>query len=328
MKIKKQLFTLAAIALLMTACNKNDELAPEQNSTFPADGIIRVATNVTALQTRAEMTTESVKEFDIRIKNDANSAYTYHGVMVKELDVWESYTDVNRNTPMTMLWQNNTQKVKVAAVYSLHIIEPDEWDNGFRFYVMTDQSSEHNYWFSNIIYMKEKEIDPSQDLVGGKIPIVLKHRLSKLNLMVKMGTEFNKLGEGTASNLISNVRVAGTNTSVFLKIIEDTMSDYGTPAVINPWYNADAYIAGVGDTTQAEAKYQCILIPQTVGANTFKVSFKIGERYFSWTSPAEVVLAGGTQYDLTLNVGKDVVSIGGFTSIPWTVETPQDIVTD
>lgn len=328
MKILKQLLILAATMLLLSACNKTDELAPEQNSTFPADGIIRVATNVTALQTRAEMTTENVGEFDIRIKNEANSAYTYHGVMDKGSGVWESYTDFSKNTPIAMLWQNNTQKVKVAAVYTLHIVKPDEWDNGFRFYVMTDQSSEHNYWFSNIIYMKEKEIDPSQDLVGGKIPIVLKHRVSKLNLMVKMGTEFNKLEGGTTNNLITDVRVAGTNTTVFWKVIEDVMSDYATPAVINPWYNTDAYVAGVGETTQAVAKYECILIPQTVGANTFKVSFKIGERYFSWTSPADVILGAGTQYDLTLTVGQDVVTVGGFTSVPWTVETPQDIETD
>ena len=97
---------------------------------------------------------------------------------------------------------------------------------------------------------------------------------------------------------------------------------------ITPWDNSDAYIEGVGDTTQAEAKYECILIPQTVDADVFNVSFKIGDRYFSWRSSTAVELLADTQYNLTLNVGKDVVTVGGFTATPWTEADPQDLGTE
>ena len=106
------------------------------------------------------------------------------------------------------------------------------------------------------------------------------------------------------------------------------MYDHFDVLDITPWFNTDIYSAGEGDTTQAIANYECILIPQTVAADSFEVSFKIGDRNFSWMSPSAVTLAADTQYNLTLNVGKDVVTVGGFTATPWTEADPQDLGTE
>lgn len=330
MKIIKQLFTLAAIALLITSCNKTEEFAPESNSTFPTDGIIRVATSVSTPKTRGGMTTEYLDEFQMRIVNENNSAYSYYADMIKEDGEWKSFksADYPLLTPLTMLWQNKTEKIKVAAVSISDYISEQEWDEGILFSIDPDQDFDDYLKMSDFLYMKEKEIDPATDLVKGKIQVALKHRFSKLNLTVKMGTEFNKIDGGTTSNIIDEIFVANTYTAATWKIIEDNISDYSARENIALWTNTEGYIAGSGDTTQAEAKYECILIPQTVAVNDFEVLLYLNDRIFSWTSPAEVVLAGGTQYDLTLTVGQDVVTVGGFTSIPWTVETPQDIETD
>ena len=60
------------------------------------------------------------------------------------------------------------------------------------------------------------------------------------------------------------------------------------------------------------------------------VSFKIGEKTYSWTS-AEVQLEQGYKYAIALTVGADVVTIApdGITASPWTPQsgTPTDINT-
>ena len=96
---------------------------------------------------------------------------------------------------------------------------------------------------------------------------------------------------------------------------------------ITPWHNAAAYEAVEVDTKQAEAKYECILIPQTAGANDFEVSFRIGDRSFSWQNIDVVELVADTEYNLTLHVEKDVFTVEGFTAKPWTEVDIQDIET-
>ena len=209
MKILKPLLTLAAIALLIASCNKTDEFAPEQNSTFPADGVIRVATSVANPQTRAGMTSDNLENFQMRIINSVNSDYSYYAWMNKNEGEWKSLlptVDADVFEPLTLLWQNKTQPVWITAVsgISTPLIESDKWTYAHDIFVSNDQSSESSLQEADILYMAEKMIDPSADLVKEKILIELNHRLSKLNLTVKMGTEFNKLDEGTVANILSN----------------------------------------------------------------------------------------------------------------------------
>ena len=178
MKPIKQLLTLAAVALLITSCNKTDEFAPEQNSTFPADGVIRVATSVANPQTRAGMTTDDLKEFDLHIVNEDNSIYSYNALMKKNDNNWDSYekgftTDL---VPLTLLWQNKTQPVKVAAVALGIFLGGDlSWNSSCTIQVNTIQDPEIEMKKSDILYMAEKVINPSTHLVDGKIlPKVLR----------------------------------------------------------------------------------------------------------------------------------------------------------
>ena len=327
MKIINQLLTLAAAMLLMTSCNKTEEFAPDTNSTFPADGIIRVATSVTAPQTRAGMTTEDLDEFQLHIVNESNTAYSYIATMKKSESDWKSF-ELDGETPLTLLWQNKTQPVKVAAVASGIFEGGVDWNYNCTISVNNVQDPEIEMKKSDILYMAETGINPATDLVEGKIQVTLNHRLSKLNLTVKMGTEFNKLEGGTSTNLITDMKVRGSYENAFWDIKNDNMSIDYTVGSITPWHNSLAYISGEGDNTQAEANYECILIPQTVVADKFEVSFKIGERDFSWRSPEEILLDADTQYNLTLNVGKDVVTVGGFSATPWTEANEQNIGTE
>lgn len=330
MKTIKNIFALVAFVLLVAACNKNEQLAPQDKNNFPEDGIIRVVTNVLAPQTRVSMTADNLTEFNMRIINETNSDYSYHALMIKSENEWKSNYQYGSGNyyALNLLWQNKIQKVKVAAVSGGFYIKKEAWNEGFNILLSTNQADEALVIGNDILHMKEIEVDPSKNLVNGKIQVAFKHRLSKLNITVKMGTEFNKIEGGTANNLISNISVGNTYTAVLWKIIQDELSDYSNIKKITPWENTTAYKVGSGDTNQAEAKYECILIPQVLAANgSLYIEFTLKGKSYRWQSTEQIILNADTQYNLTLIVGNDVVTVAGFSATPWSEVDPQDIGT-
>ncbi|WP_409936900.1 fimbrillin family protein [Porphyromonas endodontalis] len=233
-----------------------------------------------------------------------------------------------------MLWQNKTQKVNVAAVYIPGVTLTDEnWKTTdvvpVNIKVREDQSNADSLNESDILVMKDHEVDPTSatDLTPqGKIKVELKHRLAKLNLTVNLGTQFNIDGSGTATNPITAVSVEGTNTQADWTLITDKLEGQ---SVVKPIKLFEAaYAAGEGKTKSAVAKYECILMPQTIASNGFMVKIVIGGKTYTWKSSGEVTLAPDTQYNLTLSVGKDVVIVGGFSATPWTDGGSSNIETE
>lgn len=83
MKTIKNLAMLAVAALAAAACSHDKNLvAPTDH--FPADGVIRVATDVTRPQTRAGMETGNLTTFQLRVKNPVSDGYSYNALMKKE----------------------------------------------------------------------------------------------------------------------------------------------------------------------------------------------------------------------------------------------------
>ena len=70
----------------------------------------------------------------------------------------------------------------------------------------------------------------------------------------------------------------------------------------------------------AKSHFSCIAIPQTVGANTFKVSLMTAGKLYEWTSDKEITLQSGYRYTLNLSMGNDVVLLkgGSISATPWT----------
>ena len=114
MKTIKNLAMLAVAALTAASCSHDENIvAPTDH--FPANGIIRVATDVTRPQTRAGMETANLQAFRLRVENTANANYCYNALMKLENGEWVSYDNAGTDK-LKMLWQNKTQKVNVAAV--------------------------------------------------------------------------------------------------------------------------------------------------------------------------------------------------------------------
>lgn len=329
MKTIKNLAMLAAAALATAACS-NDENLVTPTDHFPADGIIRVAADVTDPQTRAGMETNNLKMFQLRVQNPVNDTYSYNAQMKKDGDQWVSYKN-DGSEKMMMLWQNKTQKVNVAAVCIPGVtLTDDNWKatgaTPVNIKVEADQSTDDKLNKSDLLAMKNHEFNPATELTtGGKMKVELKHRLAKLNLTVKLGTDFNMNGIGTTNNPITEVNVNGTNTKAAWTLITDEFSGLSEMKSVKPLQTS--YTAGNADKQNAVAKYECILLPQTINANGFAVKIVIGGKLYTWKSGDKVTLTSNTQYNLTLTVGKDIVVIGSFTATPWIDGDTQNIET-
>ena len=320
MKTIKNLAMLAVAALATAACS-NDENLVTPTDHFPADGIIRVAADVTDPQTRAGMETNNLTMFQLRVQNPVNDTYSYNAQMKKDGDQWVSHKN-DGSEKMMMLWQNKTQKVNVAAVCIPGVtLTDDNWKatgaTPVNIMVEADQSKADKLNKSDLLAMKNHEFNPATELTtGGKMKVELKHRLAKLNLTVKLGTDFNLNGIGTTNNPITEVNVNGTNTKAAWTLITDEFSGLSEMKSVKPLQTS--YTAGNADKQNAVAKYECILLPQTINANGFAVKIVIGGKLYAWKSGDKVTLTSNTQYNLTLTVGKDIVVIGNFTATPWT----------
>lgn len=329
MKTIKNLAMLAVAALATAACS-NDENLVTPTDHFPADGIIRVAADVTDPQTRAGMETNNLKMFQLRVQNPVNDTYSYNAQMKKDGDQWVSHKN-DGSEKMMMLWQNKTQKVNVAAVCIPGVtLTDDNWKatgaTPVNIMVEADQSKADKLNKSDLLAMKNHEFNPATELTtGGKMKVELKHRLAKLNLTVKLGTDFNMNGIGTTNNPITEVNVNGTNTKAAWTLITDEFSGLSEKKSVKPLQTS--YTAGNADKQNAVAKYECILLPQTINANGFAVKIVIGGKLYTWKSGDKVTLTSNTQYNLTLTVGKDIVVIGSFTATPWIDGDTQNIET-
>lgn len=329
MKTIKNLAMLAVAALATAACS-NDENLVTPTDHFPADGIIRVAADVTDPQTRAGMETNNLTMFQLRVQNPVNDIYSYNAQMKKDGDQWVSYKN-DGSEKMVMLWQNKTQKVNVAAVCIPGVtLTDDNWKatgaTPVNIMVEADQSTDDKLNKSDLLAMKNHEFNPATELTtGGKMKVELKHRLAKLNLTVKLGTDFNLNGIGTTNNPITEVNVNGTNTKAAWTLITDEFSGLSEKKSVKPLQTS--YTAGNADKQNAVAKYECILLPQTINANGFAVKIVIGGKLYTWKSGDKVTLTSNTQYNLTLTVGKDIVVIGSFAATPWIDGNTQNIET-
>ena len=185
---------------------------------------------------------------------------------------------------------------------------------------------------NDLVGMSQTIINPASadpNLVEGKIRVTLKHMLAKLNIKVTLRTEFNMADGGTATNPIPELTVNGTKLG-YAYTAKTTAVELPEPSSDAQSVKAYAatYTPGVGSTTKAVANYECILVPQEIGADAFSVRMMINGRVYEWTSAAAVTLEQSHAYTLELTAGKDVVIANTFSAAPWSTEGTEDKETE
>ena len=335
----KNIFFAAAAAMALTACSSDDE---QQSfvSQFPEDGVMRFTTNLvdpTIATTRASITGSDVnqngQQFQVKIVNPTSATYSYFNTVQYDGTEW---TPINR-----MLWQNDQQSITVTAAYKQGKTFSDyEFIVGANLTVAADQSTEAKLKQQDLLTMPTKTIaNPSIEqtlMQNGKLVINFYHALSKLDVTLELADEFYK-AEPKLNNAsdITEFTIKGTNAGYNFLPTQTADENYGT-VTVTAFTAADilayqsTFTAATDDNKNSTAKYESIIVPQTIAAGQLTISFKIGNRSFSWTNTQAYTLEQGKQYTLPLTVGYNTVttSATAFTASYWENGTGGNLVTE
>lgn len=318
-------FAISAMAAAMiTSCSSEDELS---QSNYPSDNIIRVTAGVNNAKTRAEGQgiTAMDKDFSLTIVNKNAPKYTYTDkVFSKSSGDWACSE--------TLLWQKSDALVDIVAfapaqtgkfngVYANGSIQPIAYS------VASDQSTSSDN--NDLLYYYAPGFNPGKSLVDKKLNIQFNHAFCMIDIVVTLGTEFNKpevlkespivkvtLG-GTKIEASVDVKNAATTTASIVTASGEAADITTTKGSFTPAENADKK---ADPEKNAISRFSCIAIPQTVAANTFKVSLMTAGKRYEWTSADKVELKSGYRYTLKLSMGNDVVLLkgGSISATPWT----------
>ena len=325
-----KILTMAALATAVFAsCSSEDELA---QSNYPMDNVVRITTSVDGMNTRASYgnSTDKLSSFGFCINNANSTTYTYDNVKVTK-------DGSNWNPATQMLWQNSTTAVDILAYAPYQ--ETTEDANGkvkvfgktdYAFSVKEDQSNAEDY-SSDLIVYKQTGFKPGTELNTSKaVEVTFTHLLSQLNLTIELRDQFNQDEEKpVTSATVTDVKVDGTLIRSKVNFTADPISvlrDGQASAAITP--ETVAFKKADKTTDHATFKYSAIVIPQTVLAGAFCISFKVDGTDYIWTATSDVKFVSGKKYDLHLLVGKDVVQGSVITARPWGEETIIEKETD
>ena len=309
-------FAISAMAAAMiTSCSSEDELS---QSNYPSDNIIRVTAGVNNAKTRAEGAgTEMKNDFSLTIVNKNAPKYTYTDkVFSKKSGDWACSE--------TLLWQKSDALVDIVAfapaqqgkfngVYANGSIQPIAYS------VADDQSTKSDN--NDLLYYYAKDFNPGESLDKGKLKIQFNHAFCMIDINVTLGTELNKPDIPTTSP-ITEVTLEGTKIEANVNVTNAanivTASETATAAKIIT--TKGTFDKAANAETNAKSHFSCIVIPQNVAANTFKVSLKTAGKLYEWTSDKEITLQSGYRYTLKLSMGNDVVLLkgGSISATPWT----------
>ena len=324
-----KILTMAALATAVFASCSNDEDLAQSN--YPMDNVVRIMTSVDGMNTRASYgnSTDKLKSFGFCIKNANSEKYTYDNIMVsQEGSNWIPATQ--------MLWQNSTTPVDILAYAPYQ--ETTEDANGkvkvfgktdYAFSVKEDQSNAEDY-SSDLIVFKQTGFTPVLELNTSKaVEVAFTHLLSQLNLIIELRDQFNTNNNTVTKGFVTDVKVNGTIISSKVDFSASPISvqvDGTQTAAITP--ETTGFTPAENATAHAVFNYSAIVIPQTVAAGNFSISFKVNNTEYIWTATDAVTFESGKKHELHLLAGKDVVQGGAISAKPWGEETITEKETD
>ena len=316
-------FAITAMAAAMiTSCSSEDELS---QSNYPSDNIVRVTAGVNNAKTRAEGTGVSAmnKDFSLTIVNkNAESTlankYTYiNKVFSKKTGDWVCSE--------TLLWQNATTPVDIVAFAPAQVdkfngVYADGSIKPITYSIATDQSTSSDN--NDLLYYYAPGFKPGDKLVDEKLNIQFNHAFCMIDINVTLGTEFNKPKVLDDSPIVK-VTLDGTKIEANVDVTKaatSVVTASETAAATDITTTKGTFAKAANAEANAKSCFSCIAIPQTVAANTFKVSLMTAGKRYEWTSDKEITLKSGYRYTLELSMGNDVVLLkgGSISASPWT----------
>lgn len=329
MKAIQFLGMTAFMAAMLTGCSNDSDLA---HSNFPDDNIIRVTAGVNGAVTRAEtLGTELNNKFSLTVvnkdtENEYNYKYTHENKIFQKIDKeWICNT--------ILLWQDAETKVDVAALAPVTnddmkffgILDNKNQFQTLEYDITADQKTQKPE--NDLLYYYESDLVPGKALNSdGKLDIQFNHAFSMIDIIVTLGTEYSK-----KENPINEVIVGGSKLWATIDVANSEGNiAYASTEGDNP--EADiittpgTFTKATTDQKNSTAEFSCILIPQKIEANKFKVTLMTSSKTYIWTSPEDITLKTGRRYTLKLKMGKDKLTAqkGNISAGSWTEGTGPD----
>lgn len=342
MKVIKFFAITAMAAAMITSCSNEDELS---QSNYPSDNIIRVTAGVNNAKTRADGqgVTAMDKPFSLTIINKNTEStelakkYTYVN------KVFSKSSSGDWACSETLLWQKATTPVDIVAFAPAQenkfngVCDNDRNIKPITYSVADDQST----WSDNndLLYYYTPGFVPGGTNLDkdGKLSIQFNHAFCMIDINVTLGTEFNK-PEVLKESPIVKVTLGETKIAANVDVLNaaSVVTASETAAATDITTTKGTFTKAANAEANAISRFSCIAIPQTVAANTFKVSLMTADKLYEWTSDKEITLQSGYRYTLNLSMGNDVVLLkggsgsdnGGITATKWTEGTGGSLETD
>ena len=313
--MKHHFLAFAVAALSFTACTNEDNISQD----FLADTPIKLNVSVDEPTTRAGYSETVLPEgfwLDVIHYLDSDHKepdfkYLYQVWAKKVGDSWKTYKTYElddgtlgvTDEEVTMLWANMNDKVEVTAFTKFGEIT-----------IPTDQTSDEQLKEADVLYMPTAEYDPK--LCKDGINVNLQHAMSKINLTIELGSEY-EFSKEDVDLKIKDVKIDGSlvSATVYANGIYD---EFGVPTPIFPFHTGTTpYSKTGGVITKASATYEAILIPQYIESRNFTVSFKVDGKLYEWAYNQELTLDPSTAYTLKLIAGDDKVQPASFSVAAW-----------
>ena len=327
-------FAISAMAAAMiTSCSTDDELS---QSNYPSDNIVRVTAGVNNAKTRAEGqgVTAMDKPFSLTIVNRNTESTELAAKYTYKDKVFSKSSSGDWTCSETLLWQKATTPVDIVAFAPAQenkfrgVCDNDRNIKPITYSVASDQSTSSDN--NDLLYYYAPGFNPGKSLVDKKLNIQFNHAFCMIDIVVTLGTEFNK-PEVLKESPITEVTLGGTKIDANVDVTSTTDIVTATSAAATDITTTKgSFDKAANAEANAISHFSCIAIPQTVGTYTFKVSLKTAGKLYKWTSADPVKLKSGYRYTLNLTMGNNVVLLkgGSITASPWTEGTGGSLETD
>lgn len=318
-------FAISAMAAAMiTSCSSEDELS---QSNYPSDNIVRVTAGVNNAKTRAEGqgVTAMDKPFSLTIVNRNTESTELAAKYTYKDKVFSKSSSGDWTCSETLLWQKATTPVDIVAFAPAQenkfrgVCDNDRNIKPITYSVASDQSTSSDN--NDLLYYYAPGFNPGKSLVDKKLNIQFNHAFCMIDIVVTLGTEFNKPNVLKESPIVK-VTLGGTKIEANVNVTNAasvvTISE--TDAATDITTTKGSFDKAADPEANAKSRFSCIAIPQTVAEKTFKVSLMTAGKRYEWTSDKEITLQSGYRYTLKLSMGNDVVLLkgGSISATPWT----------
>jgi hypothetical protein len=186
-----------------------------------------------------------------------------------------------------MYWGSHSS-IKVFAYHPYNSDWTEKMTENNPFSVATDQSSDANYYASDLLFATGTATRTKATAATGDVNLVFSHKLTKIGITITKGTGMTDAELSGATINIVNVKTATTFNP----------SDGSTGAA-----TGDATTVKASVTTSAALTGAAIIVPQTLAPSHF-VEVVIGSAKYYFTLPDAKTFEQGKYYTYTLRINK------------------------